>query len=83
MAAEAVVGGVPMLAFVAHLPLVHSDGFSAGVAVFREHGVEAVEAVGAAVPHDVALTAQLALAFGAGEVLHVPGSSFGFRALVR
>ena len=63
--------------------LVHPDRLSAGVAVFGEHAVEAGEAVGPSLPHDVPLPAQVAVALEAGEVLHVPGSALGLSALVR
>lgn len=82
VAAEAVLGGVPVLAFMGHLTLIHADGLPAGVAVLGEHGVEAVEAEGPPIPHDVPLAPQLAVALEAGEVLHVPRPSFGLRALV-
>jgi hypothetical protein len=82
MATETQFGGVPVLAFVAHLALVDADGFAAGVAVLGEHGVEAVEAVGAAVTHYVTLASELPLALGAGEVLHVPGATLGLRAFI-
>lgn len=71
-----------MLAVVAHLSLVHADRLPAVVAVLREHRVEAVEAVGLAVPHYVPLAAQLLVAFVAGEVVHVPGPALRFCALV-
>jgi hypothetical protein len=82
MATETQFGGVPVLAFVAHLALVDANGFAAGVAVLGEHGVEAVEAVRAAVTHNVPLASELPLALGAGEVLHVPSATLGLRAFV-
>jgi len=63
--------------------LINSDVLTAGITVLCEDGVEAGEAVGARVAHDVALAAQLGRAFGAREVLQVPGAALGFRALVR
>lgn len=42
MTAKASFGRVPVLALVRHLSLIYADGFSAGVAVLREHGVEAI-----------------------------------------
>ena len=63
--------------------LVNSNSFSASVAVFGEHAVEAAEAVRPALSHDVALAAQVAVALEAGEVLHVPGAGLGLGALVR
>ena len=63
--------------------LIHPDGLSTGVAVLREHTVEAAEAVGPALPHDVALAPEEVVALEAGEVLHVPGPALGLCALVR
>jgi hypothetical protein len=63
--------------------LIHADNFSAGIAVFGEHAVEAGQAVGAPLPHDVPLAPELAVALEAGEVQHVPGPALGLRALVR
>lgn len=73
---------MPVLSVVAHLALVHSDGLSAVVAVLGEHRVEAGQAEGLSVAHYVPLTAQLFVAFEAGEVLHVPCSSFRLGALI-
>jgi hypothetical protein len=42
-----------MLAVVAHLALVDADRFATVVAVFGEHGVEAVQTVWLAVSHNV------------------------------
>ena len=63
--------------------MVNSNSLSTGVAVLGEHAVEAAEAVGPPVPHDVALAAQVPVALEAGEVLHVPGAALRLRALVR
>lgn len=82
-AREALIGGMPVLSVVAHLALVDADHLAAVVAVLGEHGVEAAQAVGLSLPHDVALPAQLMLALLAGEVFHVPGATLGLRALVR
>ena len=82
MATKTQLGGVPVLALVAHLPLVDADGFAAGVAVFSEHGVEAVQTVGTSVSHYVALSSELAFAFGTSEVLHVPSATLGFSTFV-
>lgn len=71
-----------MLSVVAHLSLVHSDGLSAVVAVLGKHRVEAGQAKGLSIAHYVPLTAQLFVAFEAGEVLHVPRSSFRLGALI-
>ena len=62
--------------------LVHPDRLSAGVAVFGEHAVEAGEAVGPALSHDVALSSQVPVALKAGKVLHVPSTTLGLGALV-
>ena len=62
--------------------LIDSYGFAAGVAVLGEDGVEAVEAVGPRLAHDVALAAQHPVAFEAGEVAHVPRPSLRLGALV-
>lgn len=83
VAGEAALGGVPVLALVRHLALVDADGLAARVAVLGEAGVEAGQAVGPRLAHDVALPAQLPRALGAREVLHVPRAPLCFRALVR
>ena len=62
--------------------LIHADGLSASVAVLSEHAVKAAEAVGPALPHDVALAPEEVVTLEAGEVLHVPGPALGLRALV-
>lgn len=82
VAGEAALGGVPVLALVRHLALVDADGLAARVAVLGEAGVEAGQAVGARLAHDVALPAQLPRALGAREVLHVPRATFRLCALV-
>nr|CAD7200308.1 unnamed protein product [Timema douglasi] len=76
-------GGLLLAARCRGPTLVDADGFATRVAVFREHGVEAVQAVGMSIPHDVALSAQLAVALEAGKVLHVPRTTLRLRALVR
>ena len=63
--------------------MVHAYRLPTGVAVLGEHAVEAAEAVGPALPHDVSLPAEVPVALEAGEVLHVPGAALGLRALVR
>lgn len=62
--------------------MIYTDGLPAGVAVLGEHGVEAAQAVGAALPHDVPLPSQLCVALEAGKVFHVPGAPLGLGALV-
>jgi len=56
---------------------------SAGVAVLGVQRPVAEAAVRAALPHDVPLAAQSRLTLEAAEVLHVPVSALGLRALVR
>ena len=63
--------------------MIHADGFAAGVAILGKHAVETGEAVGSALPHDVALAAQVPVALEAGKVLHVPGPALRLGALVR
>lgn len=82
MAREAALRGVPVLALVGHLALVDADGLPAGVAVLGEAVVEAGQAVGPRLAHDVPLPAQLARALRAREVLHVPRAALRLRALV-
>ena len=62
--------------------LIDSDGLAAGVAVLREDGVEAVEAVGSRLAHNVALPSEHPVAFEAGEVAHMPRPSLRLGALV-
>ena len=62
--------------------LVHPNSFPTGVAVLGKHAVEAGEAIGPALPHDVALAPQLAVALEAGKVLHVPSSTLRLGTLV-
>lgn len=83
MAGEASFGSMPVLSLVGHLSLVDADGFPASVAVLSEAVVEAGQAVGARVAHDVPLAAELARALRAREVLHVPSATLRLRALVR
>jgi len=82
-AAEAGVGGVPMLTLVRHLTLINANRISTGVAILGVHGFETPAAEGAAIPHDVSLAPQLRVAFEAAEMSHVPTSSFGFSAFIR
>lgn len=83
VAGEAALRGVPVLSLVRHLSLVDADGLAARVAVLREAAVEAGQAVGACLAHDVPLPAQLLGALRAGEVFHVPRAPLRLRALVR
>ena len=64
------------------LTLVNPNSLSTRVAVLGEHAVEAGEAVGPSLPHDVPLPTQVTVALEAGEVLHVPGATLGLGALV-
>lgn len=82
MAGEASFCCVPMLPFVGHLSLIYAYGFSASVAVLRKTAVETGQAVGSGFPHNIPLTAELSGAFSARKMLHVPGSTFSFCALV-
>ncbi len=52
--------------------LIDADGLAASVAIFREDGVKAVQAVRSRVSHDVALAAQHPVALETGKVTHVP-----------
>jgi hypothetical protein len=63
--------------------LIDPDGLAAGVAILSEHAVEAGEAVGSTLAHDVALTAQVLVAFETGKVFHVPGPPLSLSTLVR
>jgi hypothetical protein len=63
--------------------LIDPDGLAAGVAILGEHAVEAGEAVGSTLAHDVALTAQVLVAFETGKVFHVPGPPLSLSTLVR
>ena len=62
--------------------LIHADSLSASVAVLSKHAVEAAEAVGSALPHDVPLAPEEVITLEAGEVLHVPRPALGLCALV-
>lgn len=74
---------MPMLAFVSHLTLVNANGIPARVAVLGKHGIEAVQAEGPAVTHDVPLSSQLSITLEAGEVFHVPRTALSLRTFVR
>ena len=63
--------------------MIDSNGLAAGVTVLGEHTVEAAEAVGSALSHDVPLTSEVTVALETGEVNHMPGSALGLSALVR
>ena len=62
--------------------MIDADGLAASVAIFREDGVKAVEAVRSRVSHDVALAAQHPVALETGKVTHVPRPTLRLRALV-
>jgi hypothetical protein len=62
--------------------LVYANNFSTGIAIFGKHAVEAGQAVGPALPHDVPLPPELPVALEAGEVEHVPGTALGLGTLV-
>ena len=64
------------------LTLVNPNSLSTRVAVLGEHAVEAGEAVWPALPHDVPLAPQLAVALEAGKMLHVPGPALSLGTLV-
>ena len=74
---------MPVLALMRHLSLVHADVLPAGVTELGKQVLKAGTAVGPAVPHDVALSAQLAVALHAAEMVHVPTGPLRLRALVR
>ena len=48
--------------------MIHANNFSTGIAVLGEHAVEAGQAVGPPLPHDVPLAPELPVALEAGEV---------------
>ena len=73
---------MPVLALMGHLALVDPDGLATGVAILSKHAVKAGEAVRPAISHDVPLPTQLQVAFKAGKVLHVPGTTFSLSALI-
>jgi hypothetical protein len=73
---------MPVLAVMAHLALIDTDGLAAIVAVLGEHVVEAAETVRLALSHDVALAAELLIAVEACKVLHVPRTTLGLGALI-
>ena len=82
MTTETVVGGMPMLAFMSHLALIHADGFATSITIFGKHAVEAAQAVRSAFSHNVPLPTQLPVALKTGEMGHVPSAAFGLGALV-
>ena len=65
------------------ITLIDVDGVATGVAELGKLAVEAVDAEGLALHHDVAGPAQQFVALRAGKVLHVPRVALGLRALVR
>lgn len=82
VAAEAALGGVPVLTLVAHLALVDADRVATRVAELGKEAVEAAKAEGPTVPHDVPLAAQLLVALEARKMFHVPRAALGLGALV-
>ena len=62
--------------------MVHPNCFPTSVAVLGKHAVEAGEAVGPALSHDVALPSQVPVTLEAGKVLHMPSPALCFRTLV-
>ena len=80
---EAGGNGMPVLALVRHLALIDADDFAAGIAVLGKHAVEAAQAIGASLAHDVALPTELEVALVTDKVLHVPGATLGLGALIR
>lgn len=73
---------MPVLAIVAHLTLIHTNGLAAVVTVLGEHRVEAEQTIRFALAHYVTLTAQLLLALLARKVVHMPGTSFRLGAFI-
>ena len=73
---------MPVLTIMAHLTLIHSNYLATVVTVLGKHGIKTAEAVGLALAHYLALTAQLMIALKAGKMLHVPGSSLRFGAFI-
>lgn len=82
MAPETALSGMPMLALVGHLSLVHTYRIATRITVFRKSGIKTVEAEGASISHHVSLPAELAVALEAAKMSHVPGSTFGFGAFI-
>lgn len=63
--------------------LIHTNWLSTWVTVLCKHGIKAVQAVGPAIPHNVALSSQLPITLKACEVFHVPGTTLCLRTLIR
>jgi hypothetical protein len=68
---------------VAHLTLVNTNTLTTALAVLGVEPFEAGAAVRPALTHNVSLPAEIRVAFVAREMLHVPASTFGFRAFIR
>jgi len=83
VAAEAALGGVPVLTLVAHLALVNANPVATRVAELGKQAVKAAQAEGPSVAHDVAFAAQLLVALETRKMLHVPRAALGLCALVR
>lgn len=73
---------MPVLAVMTHLTLIDTNRLAAVIAVLGKHVIEASETIWLALSHDVSLAAQLLVAVEACKVLHVPGSTLSFRALI-
>ena len=63
--------------------LVDSNCFSARITVLSKHTVEACETVRSPLPHNIPLSAQVSVAFEAGEMFHMPGSTLRLGAFIR
>ncbi len=71
-----------VLPLVSQLPRINSKSPSAGITILCKDAMEASQAVGPTVPHDVSLPSQLQIALVTSEMFHVPSAAFSFGALI-
>lgn len=79
---KAFIRGMPMLAVMTHLSLIHTNGFSTKITVLGKHGIEAKQTIRLTLAHNIALAAQLLFTFMTGKMIHMPGTSFSFGAFI-
>jgi len=79
---ETVWCSMPMLTFVSHLSLVHSNVFCACITELGKHSLKTHTTKWPPFLHDVTLTTELGVTLKTREVLHVPATSFSLCTLI-